>query len=267
MRSARFTALATTSRTTSPGPATGSGTSVQRIESGPPGSLTVIAYMAGTLFPRAAPGDRGPWQAMEPRPCWHWPLRDLVLRTPRLELRPDDDAGLDGLVAAAYAGVHPPEEMPFLVPWTEADPAYLGRGMLQYFWSERARLAPEGWSVHFLVRREGRVIGTQGLTGSDFAITREVSSGSWLGPRPPGCRAGHGDARRGAAVRLRPPARPPRPLRRLPRQPRLAPRVGEARLPPDGSTRAPRGEPVDDVRLVVEEADFVRPDWTPAVEG
>ena len=37
----------------------------------------------------------------------------LVLRTPRLELRPDDDAGLHELVDVAYRGVHPPEEMPF----------------------------------------------------------------------------------------------------------------------------------------------------------
>jgi hypothetical protein len=46
-----------------------------------------------------------------------WPLRHLVLRTPRLELRPDD-AGLLELVEEAYRGVHPPDRMPFLVPWT-----------------------------------------------------------------------------------------------------------------------------------------------------
>ena len=39
----------------------------------------------------------------------HWPLRHLVLRTPRLGLRPDDDDGLQGLVAVAHACVHPPE--------------------------------------------------------------------------------------------------------------------------------------------------------------
>ena len=85
----------------------------------------------------------------------HWPLRDLVLRTPRLELRPDDDPGLFELVEVAYRGVHPPEEMPFATPWTDADPAYLGRGALQYFWSQRAELAPDRWSVHFLVRVDG----------------------------------------------------------------------------------------------------------------
>jgi hypothetical protein len=48
----------------------------------------------------------------------HWPLRNLVLRTPRLELRPDDDEGLLELVEVADGGVHPAEEMPFTVPWT-----------------------------------------------------------------------------------------------------------------------------------------------------
>src|SRR4051794_18330350 len=48
-----------------------------------------------------------------------WPLHNLVLRTPRLELRPDDDAGLRELVAEARLGVHPPDYMPFTVPWTD----------------------------------------------------------------------------------------------------------------------------------------------------
>lgn len=198
----------------------------------------------------------------------HWPLRDLVLRTPRLELRPDDDVGLDGLVAAAYAGVHPPEEMPFLVPWTEADPAYLGRGMLQYFWSERARLAPESWSVHFLVRHEGRVIGTQGLTGTDFAVTREVSSGSWLGRAHQGI--GLGTEMRAAVLlfafdhlrarRARSDAFPDNHASH-----RVSAKLGYRR---DGTTTVVRrGEPVDDVRLVVEEAEFVRPGWTLTTEG
>ncbi|MDT7606427.1 MAG: hypothetical protein QOG96_930 [Pseudonocardiales bacterium] len=110
-----------------------------------------------------------------------WPLRGLVVRTPRLELRPDDDAGVAELVAVAYRGVHPPEQMPFNEPWTDADPRYLGRGTLQYHWRNRADLGPESWMVAFLVRLDGRVVGSQHLRGVDFAVTREVSTGSWLG--------------------------------------------------------------------------------------
>jgi RimJ/RimL family protein N-acetyltransferase len=110
-----------------------------------------------------------------------WPLHGLVLRTPRLDLRPDDDAGLRELAALALAGVHPPEQMPFAEPWTDADPRYLGRGSLQYHWRARAALCPEHWSINFLARRDGRVVGTQSLIGRGFGVTREVSTGSWVG--------------------------------------------------------------------------------------
>jgi len=52
-------------------------------------------------------------------PVRHWPLAELVVRTPRLELRPDDDAGLAALADRAIDGVHPADEMPFLEPWTD----------------------------------------------------------------------------------------------------------------------------------------------------
>ncbi len=74
-----------------------------------------------------------------------WPLRHLELRTPRLSLRP------------------------------------LVRGTLQHHWSVRAALGPDDWTITFLVRQEGEVVGTQGLSGKDYGTTREVSTGSWLG--------------------------------------------------------------------------------------
>jgi RimJ/RimL family protein N-acetyltransferase len=119
-----------------------------------------------------------------------WPLGSLMLRTPRLELRPDDDAGLRELVDVALDGVHPPDQMPFNSPWTEADPRYLGRGTLQHHWRLRAALAPRDWTVQFLVRRDGRVIGAQSLRAVEFAVTREVDSGSWLGLAHHGCGLG-----------------------------------------------------------------------------
>lgn len=109
-----------------------------------------------------------------------WPFRHLVLRTPRLELRPDDDAGLLELNEAALAGVYEPGEMPFYVPWNEAPPEIQGRQTCQFYWSQRASLSPVSWTVNFLIRLDGKVIGTQGLTGKNFGIRREVSSGSWI---------------------------------------------------------------------------------------
>jgi RimJ/RimL family protein N-acetyltransferase len=197
-----------------------------------------------------------------------WPLRQLVLRTPRLELRPDDDAGLHELVEEAHRGVHPPEEMPFATPWTDADPAYLGRGILQYHWSERARFAPEKWAVHFLVRFDGRVIGTQGVAATDFGITREIDTGSWIGRR----HQGHGygtEMRAGVlqfafdhlgAVRARSGAFADNAASH-----RVSERLGYRR---DGTvTFARRGAAAEEVRLLLVAEDFVRPDWTVSVEG
>lgn len=198
----------------------------------------------------------------------HWPLRHLVLRTPRLELRPDDDAGLGGLVEAAYGGVHPPEEMPFLMPWTDADPRYLGRGILQHFWSQRAALAPERWTINFVVRHEGVVIGTQGLSGSDFAVTREVTSGSWLGMAHHG--RGLGTEMRAAvllfafdhlgAVRARSEAFADNHASH-----RVSEKLGYRR---DGTaTVVRRGGSTEDVRLLLDVTDLRRPEWLLRAEG
>jgi len=197
-----------------------------------------------------------------------WPLRRLVLRTPRLELRPDDDEGLRELVDEAYLGVHPPEQMPFSTPWTDADPRYLGRGALQFFWGQRAHLVPDNWAINFLVRLDGRVIGTQGLTGKDFPVLREVETGSWIGMRHHG--HGVGTEMRAAvlafafdhlgAVRARSAAFTDNPASH-----RVSAKLGYR---PDGSRWfARRGKPAENVRLVLEPADFVRPGWTLQVEG
>jgi RimJ/RimL family protein N-acetyltransferase len=123
-----------------------------------------------------------------------WPLRHLVLRTPRLELRPDDDAGLLELAEEAQLGVHPPDYMPFFVPWTEFPP----HQWLQHHWANRAALGPAGWEIGFLVRVDGRVIGIQGVSAKDFAVIGEVRTGSWLGMRHQG--QGYGTEMRAAVA-------------------------------------------------------------------
>jgi RimJ/RimL family protein N-acetyltransferase len=128
-----------------------------------------------------------------------WPLSGLVLRTPRLELRPEDDASLREFVTMLHStGIHPADEMPFRAPWTDADPRYLGRGVAQYFWSNRARAAPESWAVQFLVRAGGEVIGLQDLMADRFGVLREVHTGSYLGLRYQG--QGYGTEMRAAVL-------------------------------------------------------------------
>ena len=53
--------------------------------------------------------------------------------------------------------------------------------MLQHHWSRRAAWKPDLWALGLAVVRDGTVVGTQDISAHDFAILREVSTGSWLG--------------------------------------------------------------------------------------
>ncbi|MDQ3763605.1 MAG: GNAT family N-acetyltransferase [Actinomycetota bacterium] len=197
-----------------------------------------------------------------------WPLRHLVLRTPRLTLRPDDDEGLYELAALALRGVHPPQEMPFQSPWTDQAPDDLVRGTLQHFWGARSQLILSNWQVNFLVRYGGRVIGTQGLSAKEFAITREVSTGSWLGVAYQ--RRGFGTEMRAGVLLLAFDHLSATVARSgafvdNPASLRVSEKLGYHR---DGAnTRVRRGTAVTEIRLVLQEAHFVRPEWTLQVDG
>jgi RimJ/RimL family protein N-acetyltransferase len=197
-----------------------------------------------------------------------WPLRHLVLRTPRLELRPDDDAGLRELVEVAHRGVHDPATMPFLSPWTDADPRYLGRGVLQHFWSQRAALAPGSWGLHLLVRHAGRVLGVQSTSARDFGVLRSVDTGSWLGREHQG--RGFGTEMRAAVLQfafdhLGAVEATSGAFLDNAASLRVSEKLGYRR---NGVVRhVRRGEPVTEVLLRLEPDGFVRPGWALEVDG
>ncbi|AUS78656.1 N-acetyltransferase [Actinoalloteichus sp. AHMU CJ021] len=115
-----------------------------------------------------------------------WPLGDLALTSPRLELRPDDDEGLRELVELARQGIHPPERMPFTTPWTDVPAHELGVNTVRFHWRQRAEVTPTTWAINFLVRLNGTVVGVQQLAAANFPVVRTVVSGSWLGIRHQG---------------------------------------------------------------------------------
>lgn len=197
-----------------------------------------------------------------------WPLRHLVLRTPRLTLRPDDDEGLYQLAAVAVRGIHPPEQMPFAQPWTDQPPGDLLRGVMQYNWARRSQLSPSMWKINFLVRHGGAVIGVQELTAHDFAITREIETGSWLGMEHQ--RRGFGTEMRAAVLLLAfdhlgaTSARSAAYFDNAASL-RLSEKLG---YHPDGTaTFARRGAAVTEIRLLLTAERFVRPEWTLQVDG
>jgi RimJ/RimL family protein N-acetyltransferase len=123
---------------------------------------------------------RAPADTMTDMNQW-WPLAGLRLTTPRLELRPPTGGDLTELAGLAASGVHDPAEQPFLIPWTDAAPVDRARSTLQYQWSQQAHWEASKWSLDLVVVQDGTVVGTQAISAADFAILREVATGSWLG--------------------------------------------------------------------------------------
>jgi RimJ/RimL family protein N-acetyltransferase len=109
-----------------------------------------------------------------------WPLFDLVVTTPKLELRYATDALLLELTGMAY-DVIPPGSLPFEEGATFYDMSTTGRQRwLAGQWSARSRTSPEWWVLVFAVVVEGRAVGTQEVTAVNFSALRTVNTFSWL---------------------------------------------------------------------------------------
>ncbi|MFC9029876.1 GNAT family N-acetyltransferase [Streptomyces arboris] len=111
----------------------------------------------------------------------YWPLHGLRIRTPRLELRLPDEALLDELASVGADGVHAPDRMPFIVPWTDGEPDEVGRATYQHVLGTIAGWAEKDWHLSLAVLHEGEVVGRQDVMGREFGVRREVMTGSWLG--------------------------------------------------------------------------------------
>jgi RimJ/RimL family protein N-acetyltransferase len=111
----------------------------------------------------------------------YWPLFDLRISTPTLELRAPNDDDLVVLAELASRGIHEPATMPFLIPWTDEPSPVLERGILQWGWRHRAEWTRAKWAFNGVVVVDGEIVGVQDLKGTSFAALRTVETGSWLG--------------------------------------------------------------------------------------
>jgi RimJ/RimL family protein N-acetyltransferase len=107
------------------------------------------------------------------------PLYGLRLRTPRVELRLPTHEELVELRDIAHAGIHPPEEMPFGVAWT--DQPYSEGFVVDFLQWQLAEWRPDEWNLNLGVWGDGQLAGIQTLHGADFPTSRTVTTGSWLG--------------------------------------------------------------------------------------
>jgi RimJ/RimL family protein N-acetyltransferase len=109
------------------------------------------------------------------------PVLGLRITAGPLELRGITDDDLLGLCELAQAGIHPPYQMPFYVPWTDATPGVLARGTAAYHWRNRADYTIAAWALELGVWYDGVLVGCQGFRTRDFLVTRTGETGSWLG--------------------------------------------------------------------------------------
>jgi RimJ/RimL family protein N-acetyltransferase len=116
------------------------------------------------------------------RPIDLAPLSGLRLRTPRLELCLPGRDELIELAQLAERGIHPPETMPFRIPWTDraGEPGFVEE-FVAYHLGLRDRWRPDSWSLLLGVRVEGEPAGAQDVRGEQFARDRRFETGSWLG--------------------------------------------------------------------------------------
>jgi RimJ/RimL family protein N-acetyltransferase len=124
-------------------------------------------------------------------------LWDIRVRTPRLELRLPTEDELVTLFRVAEGGIHPPDEMPFYVPWTDdlrLEP------FLEFHRGAWTAWRPERWSLNLIAFLDGRPIGSQGIEAADFETKRTVETGSWLGAPHQG--QGLGTEQRAAVLEL-----------------------------------------------------------------
>lgn len=111
----------------------------------------------------------------------HWPLWDLRIRTPRLELRPVRESEMADLSELIDGGIHDPATMPFLIPFTDAPNPRRAHDSYRFWMGCWAGWSVESWRLVLAAYSDGRCVGSQDLQATDFPTLRTVTTGSWLG--------------------------------------------------------------------------------------
>ena len=199
----------------------------------------------------------------------YWPVFGLRLATPRLVLTPLQDDDLLETLDLILSGIHDAGRMPFAMPWTDAPRAELIPNTLRYYWTTRGAVTPESWQLPFIVRRAGVLVGLQELMAKDFAVTKRVETGSWLGAAHQG--DGIGTEMREAVLQfafdhLKAERADSEAFVDNPASLRVSDKLGYRT---DGTAVVQRrpGERAVQRRLTLEPARFVRPGWAVQVRG
>jgi RimJ/RimL family protein N-acetyltransferase len=122
-----------------------------------------------------------------------YPLLDVRISTPTLELRAATDDLLDQLAEVVRAGKTHADPAPYDDPMSfyEPDPDLRVAKWLRAIWRRRGKVEPDSWRLNFVVMVDGRPVGEQSLTGVNFSTLGTVTSFSWLSVDERGRGVGH----------------------------------------------------------------------------
>ncbi|MER7244196.1 GNAT family protein [Kribbella sp. NPDC000426] len=111
-----------------------------------------------------------------------YPLLDVRVSTPRLELRGATDELLGELAEVVRAGKTHADPPPYDDPISlyEPDPDQRVAKWMRAIWRGRGKVEADAWRLYFVVVVDGRPVGMQDLIGLDFAGLGTVTSFSWL---------------------------------------------------------------------------------------
>jgi RimJ/RimL family protein N-acetyltransferase len=112
----------------------------------------------------------------------NYPLLDVRVSTPALELRGATDELLDQLADLVRSGKTHADPAPYDDPMSfyETDPDVRVAKWLQAIWRGRGKVEPDAWRLYFVVMVGGLPVGEQSLTGVSFSTLGTVTTFSWL---------------------------------------------------------------------------------------
>ncbi len=109
----------------------------------------------------------------------HWPLFDLAVVTPRLELRYLDDE-LAMSIVKLVNDIHDESFMPFSNAFTDLPEPELYHEAMRFYWTSRASTRPKHWRLQFAVIVDDEPIGLCDLFAEHYPALRQFETGSWL---------------------------------------------------------------------------------------
>lgn len=112
----------------------------------------------------------------------NYPLLNVRVSTPRLELRGATDELLDELADVVRAGKTHADPPPYDDPMSlyELDPDLRVAKWLRAIWRGRGKVEADAWRLYFVVAVAGQPVGMQDLIGVSFSTFGTVTTFSWL---------------------------------------------------------------------------------------